>query len=151
MHFSQIKIEAMISGDIQHIWDAWTKPEHITQWNFASDDWCCPRATNELKKGGRYVARMEAKNGSFGFDFEAIYNEVIPLKKIDMTMPDGRRAITSFENLDACTRVTTVFDAENQHSLDMQREGWQSILNNFKTYVEALTTSHLQRFDRKSV
>lgn len=138
MKYVQIKIEAMISSSIQQIWDAWTKPAHITKWNFASDDWCCPRATSDLKKGGRYLARMEAKDGSMGFDFEAVYDEVIPLKKIALTMGDGRKAITTFESVGAFTRVTTVFDAEKIHSEDLQREGWQSILNNFKKYVETL-------------
>jgi uncharacterized protein YndB with AHSA1/START domain len=137
MGFAQIKIEATISGEIQTVWTAWTLPEHITRWNFASEDWCCPWATNELTQGGRYVARMEAKDGSFGFDFEAIYDEVIPLKRIAMTLGDGRKVTTTFQTMGSSTRVTTIFDAETQHSEDLQRDGWQSILNNFKKYVEA--------------
>jgi uncharacterized protein YndB with AHSA1/START domain len=138
MGFAQIKIEATISAEIQTVWTAWTLPEHITRWNFASEDWCCPWATNELAQGGRYVARMEAKDGSFGFDFEAIYDEVIPLKRIAMTLGDGRKVTTTFQTMGSSTRVTTLFDAETQNSEDLQRDGWQSILNNFKKYVEKL-------------
>jgi uncharacterized protein YndB with AHSA1/START domain len=138
MSYVQLKIEATIKNKVEQIWDAWTKPEHITRWNFASDDWCCPSATNDLKKGGHYVARMEAKDGSFGFDFGGVYTEVVPFKKISMMMGDGRTATTTFENLGASTKVTTVFDAEKQNPEEMQRAGWQSILNNFKKYVEGL-------------
>lgn len=138
MGFAQIKIEATISAEIQTVWTAWTLPEHITKWNFASEDWCCPWATNDMIQGGRYVARMEAKDGSFGFDFEAIYDDVIPLKRIAMTLGDGRKVTTTFQTMGSSTRVTTLFDAETQNSEDLQRDGWQSILNNFKRYVEML-------------
>jgi uncharacterized protein YndB with AHSA1/START domain len=133
----QITVEATIIADSRKVWEAWTKPEHITKWNFASDDWHCPKAANDLRVGGKYVARMEAKDGSFGFDFEAIYNEVVDQKKITYTMGDGRKATTQFENLGEKTKVTTNFDAENQNSEEMQKNGWQAILNNFKKYVEA--------------
>jgi uncharacterized protein YndB with AHSA1/START domain len=113
-------------------------PEHITKWNFASDDWCCPRASNDLKKGGKYAARMEAKDGSFGFDFEAIYDKVDNQKEIAYTMGDGRQAVTTFEDLGGKTKVTTIFDAESQNPVEMQRDGWQAIMNNFKKHVEGL-------------
>lgn len=130
-------IEAIVSVPAQKAWSYWVQPEHITKWNFASDDWHCPTAANDLKVGGKYSARMEAKDGSFGFDFEAIYDEVIDQQKITYTMPDGRKATTHFENLGGKTKLTTVFDAENQNPIEMQRDGWQAILNNFKKYVEA--------------
>lgn len=114
----------------------WTSTEHMTKWNFASPEWHCPQATNDLRKGGKYFARMEAKDESFGFDFEAIYNEVIPQKRLVYTMPDGRKVTTVFEVHGKGTKVTTNFDAEKQNPKDMQRDGWQSILNNFKTYTE---------------
>jgi uncharacterized protein YndB with AHSA1/START domain len=136
MSYSKIKIETTIAATPQKVWEAWTKPEHITKWNFATDTWRCPRATNDLRIGGKYVARMEAKDGSFGFDFEAIYDEIIDQKKITYTMADGRKATTLFENLDGKTKVTTVFDAEKQNPEEMQKGGWQAILNNFKKYVE---------------
>lgn len=136
MSHSKIKIQATIAAAPQKVWEAWTKPEHITNWNFASDDWRCPKAANDLRVGGKYAARMEAKDGSFGFEFEAVYEEIIDQKKITYTMSDGRKATTDFENLSGKTKVTTVFDAEKQNPEEMQRDGWQAILNNFKKYVE---------------
>lgn len=137
MTHSRIKIEATISAELAKVWNCWIRPQHITQWNFASDDWCCPTACNDVKVGGNYSARMEAKDGSFGFDFSAVYNEVIEQKKLTYTLEDGRKVITEFQKLDDKTKVTTVFDAEKENSEDMQRDGWQAILNNFKKYAEA--------------
>lgn len=136
MSKTQITIEATIAAGKGKVWNAWTKPEHITKWNFAADDWHCPSAENDLRVGGKYAARMEAKDGSFGFDFEAIYDEVTDQKKITYTMPDGRQATTDFEDLGDQTKVTTTFDAETVNDVEMQRAGWQAILNNFKNYVE---------------
>ncbi|MEQ9363939.1 MAG: SRPBCC domain-containing protein, partial [Leptospirales bacterium] len=136
MEKTKIKIEATIAADRGKTWEHWTAPEHITNWNFASDDWRCPRATNDLRVGGKYFARMEAKDGSFGFDFEATYDEVAEPSQLAFTMPDGRRAITQFEDLDGKTKVTTVFDAESENPVELQKDGWQAILNNFKKYVE---------------
>lgn len=136
MSQSKIKIEAMVSAPIQTVWSYWTKPEHIVNWNFASDDWQCPHATNDLKAGGKYSARMEAKDGSFGFDFIAIYDEVVECKKMTYTMEDGRKVTTEFQAMDEKTKLTTVFDAEKENSEEMQKSGWQAILNNFKKYAE---------------
>ena len=136
METTKIKISAVIEGTVEEVWDYWTQPQHITQWNFAADDWCCPRAENDLRVGGKYSARMEAKDGSFGFDFEAVYDEVVPLKKIAYTMTDGRQAITIFEVKGDKTKVTTEFDPEDQNPMEMQKGGWQAILDNFKKYVE---------------
>jgi uncharacterized protein YndB with AHSA1/START domain len=132
----KITIEAIVSTNPQKAWTYWTQPEHITKWNFASNDWQCPKASNDLKVGGKYSARMEAKDGSFGFDFEATYNEVIEAKLITYTMEDGRKATTKFEDLGGKTKVTTVFDAEKTNPEEMQKTGWQAILNNFKSYTE---------------
>lgn len=140
MTFSKIRIEAIISSPPKKVWTYWTEPEHITKWNFASEDWHCPKASNDLKVGGKYSARMAAKDGSFGFDFEAIYEEVTFQKKITYTMMDGRKATTEFESFGDKTKVTTLFDAEKEHSEDMQKNDWQSILNNFKKYVEGNQT-----------
>lgn len=137
MNTTKITVEATISADTNKIWDFWTKPEHITKWNFASDDWHCPKAENDLRVGGKLTSRMEAKDGSSGFDFEATYDQVIAQKKISYTMSDGRRATTDFEHHGNKTKVTTTFDAENENPVEMQREGWQAILNNFKKYVES--------------
>lgn len=133
---TKIQIEAIIKAPLSRVWNNWTEPNHITKWNFAVPEWHCPTAVNELKVGGMYKARMEAKDGSFGFDFEAIYDEVIPQKKLTYTMSDGRRVTTSFEPEGDKTKVTTVFVAEMQNPIEMQKQGWQSILNNFKKYSE---------------
>jgi len=137
MSNSIIKIDATISATPQKVWEYWNKPEHITKWNFASEDWHCPKASNDLRVGGKYSARMEAKDGSFGFDFDVVYDEVVDQKKISYTMGDGRKVTTTFETLGEKTKVTTVFDAEKENSEEMQKNGWQAILNNFKKYAEA--------------
>ena len=134
----RIIVEAIISASLEKVWDAWTKPENIIKWNFASDDWQCPKASNDLSIGGKYFARMEAKNGSFGFDFVAIYKEIELRKKLVYIMEDGRISETNFTNIEGKTKVITSFDSEEENSDDMQREGWQSILNNFKKYVETI-------------
>ena len=137
MNVNKITIESIISASTKNVWDCYTLPEHIKKWNFASDDWHCPKAENDLRVGGKLISRMEAKDGSFGFDFEAIYDEVITQKKITYTMLDGRRATTDFEISGNKTKITIVFDAETQNSVELQRNGWQAILDNFKKYVES--------------
>ncbi|MCU0364649.1 MAG: SRPBCC family protein [Ignavibacteriaceae bacterium] len=137
MNKTKITIEVLISSDVYKVWERWTKPEHVTKWNFASDDWHCPSAENDLRTGGKFKSRMEAKDGSFGFDFEGVYDDVINQKKIAYTMPDSRYVITNFENQNGKIKVTTTFDAENENPVEMQRAGWQSILDNFKKYVES--------------
>lgn len=136
MTFPQITITALVDAPVEKVWRYWTEPKHITQWNFASDDWCCPRATNDLRVAGTYTARMEAKDGSFGFDFGGVWFEVAEGKSLGLKMGDGRSARTTFTPEGTSTRVTTVFDAEGTHPLEMQRDGWQAILNNFKGYSE---------------
>ena len=133
---SKITIEATIAAKSHKVWKYWTDPEHITHWNFASDDWQCPWAKNNPKVGGTYMARMEAKDGSFGFDFTAVYSEVEEFKKLTYAMEDGRQVTTTFEDLGESTKVKTIFDAESQNPEEMQKNGWQAILNNFKKYVE---------------
>jgi uncharacterized protein YndB with AHSA1/START domain len=137
MNATKITIESIISANTKKVWDYYTLPEHITKWNFASDDWHCPKVENDLRVGGKLKSRMEAKDGSFGFDFEAIYDEVINHKKISYNLTDGRQVITVFENQNGKTKVTTTFDAETQNSVELQRNGWQAILDNFKKYVES--------------
>ena len=133
---TKITIEAMVNANVRKVWDYWTKPDHITKWNFASDDWHCPRAENDLRVGGKMSTRMEAKDGSFGFDFDVIYDDIIEHKKIAYTMADGRVAITHFVDMKGITKVTTTFDAEKKNSVELQQGGWQAILNNFKKYTE---------------
>lgn len=134
----KITIQATISADRQKTWDFYTQPEHITQWNFATEDWQCPSASNDLRVGGMYRARMEAKDGSFGFDFEAIYDEIAPGERLVYTMTDGRQVAVNMKSQGHQTEITVTFEAESQHSLEMQQNGWQAILNNFKKHVESL-------------
>lgn len=136
MNFTKITIEALIAASPKKVWDYYNSPKHITQWNHASDDWHCPKAENDMKIGGTYLARMEAKDGSFGFDFKAIYDEIIPMAKVAYTLEDERKVVTTFEKQGEQTKVTTVFDAEGMNPIDMQKAGWQAILNNFKRYTE---------------
>jgi uncharacterized protein YndB with AHSA1/START domain len=135
---SKITVTALVNAPVPTAWKSYTQPEHITNWNFASSDWQCPRATNDLRPGGKYSARMEAKDGSFGFDFEATYDEVKENRMLSYTMGDGRNATTTFEEEDGKTRVTTVFDPENMNPADMQQAGWQMILDNYRKYTESL-------------
>lgn len=134
----EITISTNVNADTKKVWEAYTKPEHIVNWNFASDDWCCPSAENDLQVGGRYNARMEAKDGSFGFDFSAVYSEVIENEKLVYTLEDGRAVTTVFNDNGASTTVTTTFVAESENSVEMQREGWQAILDNFRNYAESV-------------
>ncbi|PJZ70958.1 activator of HSP90 ATPase [Leptospira perolatii] len=137
MDSKKITVQAAITGDLKKVWDCYTNPKHIIKWNFASDDWQCPWAKNDMKVGGKYSARMEAKDGSFGFEFEAIYDTVVDQKSFSYTMTDGRKATVNFENKDHKILVTVSFDPESENPVEMQRGGWQAILDNFKKYTEA--------------
>ena len=138
MTFQKITIEASVNSDLQTAWDSYTQPEHITQWNFADDSWHCPWAENDLIVGGKMKSRMEAKDGSFGFDFEGIYDVVEDKKKLVYHLEDGRVVETIFEDQGNSVLVTTHFDAETQNPIDMQKGGWQMILNNYKKHTEQL-------------
>ena len=131
-----ITVETTVAAPIQDSWRAYTSPEHITQWNFASDDWCCPHAEVDLRPGGKQKSRMEAKDGSMGFDFEGTYEEVDPMRSITLVLDDGRKSRTTFDEAADGTMIKTTFDADPQHSVEMQRDGWQAILDNFKAHVE---------------
>jgi uncharacterized protein YndB with AHSA1/START domain len=133
---TKVTIETTIQAPVEIVWEYWTNPEHITQWNAASVDWHTPRAENDLRVGGRFESRMEAKDGSFGFDFGGVYDEVKVNELIAYTMDDGRAARITFTDLDEETQVTETFEAESENPIEMQRTGWQSILDNFKKYVE---------------
>jgi len=132
----KMTIEVTVSADKQKVWNYYTQPEHITKWNFADPSWHCPSATNDLTVGGRYVARMEAKDGSFGFDFDAVY---IEMKQGDHFSYEfgGRLATVQFIENMGQTDVKVTFDPETDHSIEIQRSGWQAILNNFKNYTES--------------
>lgn len=131
----RITIEALVAAPVATTWAAFTTPADIMRWNAASADWHCPDAAVDLRVGGTYRARMETRDGSFGFDFEGVYAEVEPLRAVTLVMPDGRRARTTFEPIGDATRVTTVFDAEAENPPEMQRDGWQAILDNFAAHV----------------
>jgi uncharacterized protein YndB with AHSA1/START domain len=131
-----ITVRATVNAPVETVWKHWTSPESVTQWNHASDDWHSPKASNDLREGGKFIFRMEAVDGSMGFDFEGIYDKVIVNKQIDYTMPDGRKVKTTFHIEDEITEVVETFEAESTHTLEQQRDGWQSIMNNFKKYAE---------------
>lgn len=133
-----ITLEAIIIKPMNTVWECWTKPEHITKWCFASDDWRAPSSTSDFKVGGKLSTRMEAKDGSFGFDFWGIYDEIKPNEKLTITMGDDRKWNTYFSLVDGGVKVVEEFEAESQNPVEMQQEGWQMILNNFKKYVESL-------------
>ncbi len=135
---AQITVEALINAPIQRVWECWTGPAHIVNWNFASDDWRCPHAENDPRPGGKLNWRMEAKDGSFGFDFEGIYDEVIQHSTIKYHIIDGRKVILTFSEENGKTRVTETFDPEDINSRELQQQGWQLILNNFKKYSESI-------------
>ncbi len=132
-----ITIESTINAPIEKVWEYWTSPEHITQWSHASDDWHTPYAENDLRTGGKFVSRMAAKDGSFSFDFGGEYDDVKPHERIAYTLGDGRKVDTTFTAKDNGIHVVQVFEPENTNPLEMQRGGWQAILDNFKKYVEA--------------
>jgi uncharacterized protein YndB with AHSA1/START domain len=133
---TEITVSVTVNAPIQKVWQFWTLPEHITQWNFASEDWHAPKAENDLRAGGKFLSRMEAKDGSFGFDFWGVYDEIKENELITYTMGDGRKAKISFINEGNATKVIETFEAENENSIELQQGGWQAILNNFKKYSE---------------
>lgn len=131
-----ITVETIVNTPIEKVWTFWTAPEHITKWNYASEDWHSPFAENDLRAGGKFLSRMEAKDGSFGFDFSGVYDEVITNKVIAYTLGDGRKVKIIFTREGSATKVIENFDAEMENSFELQQNGWQAILNNFKNYVE---------------
>lgn len=131
-----ITIEAAIEAPVNKVWTYFTEPNYITQWNFASDDWHTPRAENDLRVGGSFTSRMEAKDGSFGFDFGGVYTEVRTNEYIAYVLGDGRKVDIRMESDGNITKLTQNFEAEQQNPVEMQKGGWQAILNNFKKFVE---------------
>lgn len=132
----QIVIETTVNASLDQVWAAWVTPADITQWNFATDEWCCPTAKIDLVVGGSFNYRMEAKDGSFGFDFEGKFTSITPRASIEYTLGDDRIVKIVFEQTAAGVRVVETFDAEDEHSAEQQRQGWQCILDNFKKHVE---------------
>lgn len=136
MKTTKITVEAEVKAPVGKVWECYVTPKHITKWNNASDDWHTTRAENDLRVGGKFLSRMEAKDGSLGFDFEGVYDDVKENERIAYTMGDGRKAEITFMDEDNETKMIVTFDAESQNPIEMQREGWKAILDNFKKYAE---------------
>jgi uncharacterized protein YndB with AHSA1/START domain len=134
----KITVQTLVNAPIEKIWNAWNKPGHITQWCQASDDWHAPYAENDLKVHGKFKTTMAAKDGSMSFDFEGIYNQVASYALLDYTITDGRRVTITFTPENDHIRIVEIFEAETMNPIEMQRAGWQAILDNFKSYTEAL-------------
>ena len=132
-----ITVQALVNAPLEKVWQRWTEPQHITQWNHASADWHTPRAENDLRAGGKFLQRMEAKDGSMGFDFEGVYDAVIPHQLIEYTINGGRKVKITFAREGSATQVVESFEAEDINSAELQRGGWQAILDNFKAHAEA--------------
>jgi uncharacterized protein YndB with AHSA1/START domain len=133
---TSITVQTKVNAPIEKVWKYWTSPADIMKWNNASDDWHTPQAENDLRSGGKFNYRMEAKDGSMGFDFWGIYTDVIINSQMDYTLGDGRIVTLLFFKVDNETEIVETFEAEDTNSIEMQQFGWQSILNNFKKYIE---------------
>lgn len=142
-----ITVETTVHAPVKKVWKFWTSPAHIIKWNNASPEWHTPRAENDLRVGGRFLSRMEARDGSMGFDFEGTYDVVDHLKMIDYTMDDGRKVSITFEPKGNDTKVVESFEAEDENPIEMQRGGWQAILDNFKKHAEETPETSKIKFD----
>jgi len=138
---TKITVKATVNAPVEKVWKAWSEPAHIVNWCNASDDWHAPSATNDLRKGGKFTTRMEAKDKSFGFDFGGEYTNVKNHELIEYTMGDGRKVSVHFQSNGNQTEVVETFEAETQNSVDMQKTGWQAILDNFKRYTESIVNN----------
>jgi uncharacterized protein YndB with AHSA1/START domain len=136
MEAIQITVSALVNAPIETVWQKWTTPQDIIQWNNASDDWHTTKAENDLRIGGRFLSRMEAKDGSMGFDFNGIYDNVLENQLIEYKIEGGRKVSVEFSVEDNKTKVAETFEAEDINSIELQQMGWQAILDNFKRYVE---------------
>ena len=134
----EITIQTAVKAPISVVWDSWTLENHIVNWNFASNEWCCPSAKNDLRENGDFSWRMEAKDGSMGFDFEGTYTKVDEHSFIEYALEDGRKVCILFEQKGDEVLVSETFTAEDQNTAEQQEAGWQAILNNFKLYTEGL-------------
>jgi uncharacterized protein YndB with AHSA1/START domain len=134
---TQITVETIINAPVEKVWKNWTDPKDIVQWAFASDDWHAPYADNDVRVDGTFKTTMAAKDGSFSFDFGGVYTKVKPNKTLDYTIGDGRKVWISFEDQGDKTKVIETFEAEEMNSIEMQKGGWQAIMENFRKHVEA--------------
>lgn len=133
----KITIETVVKAKLSTVWEAWNNPDDIQKWNAASEDWHTTRSAVDLREGGKFTSRMEAKDGSMGFDFGGTYTRVVPRQLIEYRMDDGREVQVELAEREDGVLVRETFDAESQNPPDFQRAGWQSILDNFRRYVEA--------------
>jgi uncharacterized protein YndB with AHSA1/START domain len=133
---TSVTVENTVKAPIEKVWRFWTEPEHIRNWAYAMDTWHTPFAENDMKVGGKFLSRMEAKDGSVGFDFGGIYDAIFPNKYIEYTLGDNRKVKITFSGNEKETRIVQDFEAENTNPVEMQKNGWQAILNNFKNYTE---------------
>jgi uncharacterized protein YndB with AHSA1/START domain len=131
-----IKVQTVINAPLAKVWEYWTKEEHVQNWNFATSDWHCPKAIQNLEVGGTFHYTMAAKDNSFSFDFWGTYQKIETEKNIEIVLGDGRHMFVTFENSNEGIIVTEQFEPEQQNPTEMQKAGWQMILDNFKTYVE---------------
>jgi uncharacterized protein YndB with AHSA1/START domain len=134
---TKITVEATVNATVAKVWELWNNPADIMKWNTPDPSWHSPSSENDLRIGGKFKNRMEAKDGSFGFDFEGTYDQVLANKEISYTMADGRQATTLFTEEDGKTHVATSFDPETENDPEFQKQGWQAILGNFKQYAES--------------
>ena len=132
-----ITVKTTVNAPVARVWEYWEKPEHVTKWCSASEDWHTPRAENDLRTGGKFSSRMEAKDGSMGFDFGGVYDEVRKNEYIEYTMGDGRKVWVNFKANGNSTEIVEKFEAEDANPIEMQQGGWQAILDNFKKYTES--------------
>ncbi|CAM3770449.1 SRPBCC family protein [Mucilaginibacter galii] len=137
-NLSPITVSTTVKAPVAKVWQIWTSPRHITQWCVATDTWHTPRAENHLRPGGKFLSRMEAKDGSMGFDLKGVYDAIIENELITYALDDGRQVKVDFTADADRTTITETFDPENMNPIDMQQAGWQSILDNFKRYVEGI-------------
>ncbi len=134
----KLTVTTIINKNIKTVWDAFALPQHITNWYFASSDWHAPSAENDVRIGGKFKISMEAKDGSFGFDFSGTYTNVVLHKQLDYTLDDKRLVSVSFKEENNQTVVTQSFEPETENTIELQQQGWQMILDNFKSYTESL-------------
>lgn len=132
----KITVETTVNVPVEKVWAYWSEPEHITKWSYASSDWHTTFAENDLRVGGKFLSRMEAKDGSFGFDFFGIYDDVKLYESISYTLGDERKVSIIFKGNENETRIVQTFEAEDTNSIELQKQGWQAILENFKKYSE---------------
>jgi len=138
MAIVNIKIETLVHAPIDFVWSTWNSANHVVHWNHASDDWHSPKAENNFVVGGKFVYRMEAKDKSFGFDFSGTYEEIVDKKRVVTRLDDSRLVITDFMDENGDVRIVETFEAEDENSIELQKEGWSAILNNYKLYTEGL-------------